>query len=263
MKCFAVHSYKGGTGKTTLAANLAVIYARMGHDVVLLELDFQAPSLHTLFGVRGRDAYMNDYLSESATWDDVLVDLGDNYDLDGLLVLGFSNPDVDEIRKQLAKDRKWHMQAISQLLVLKERLRAEGFDYVIFDSAPGVHYSSVNAVVASDFTVVVAKIDNFDFDGSIALIDQLYNPLERRAFMLFNKVVPPLLTGSRPAISTAEEVFKDKAEILGFVPCYCDVPLAMGSEIQALSQPDGPFATRLQQVAQKIAEIDVAAKHGT
>jgi len=44
-KTIAIHSCRGGTGKSVIAANLAIILARKGLDIALLDLDFRAPSL--------------------------------------------------------------------------------------------------------------------------------------------------------------------------------------------------------------------------
>ncbi|MFQ6130262.1 MAG: ParA family protein, partial [Candidatus Hadarchaeaceae archaeon] len=41
----AVHSYKGGTGKTLVSMNLASIFSRQGKNVCLVDLDLRAPSL--------------------------------------------------------------------------------------------------------------------------------------------------------------------------------------------------------------------------
>ena len=41
-KSVAFHSYKGGTGKTTIAANLAAYLAQNGQTVFLLDLDVYA-----------------------------------------------------------------------------------------------------------------------------------------------------------------------------------------------------------------------------
>lgn len=49
-----IHSGKGGVGKSTLAANLAVALARQGYAVGLLDADVYGPSAPTLFGVSGR-----------------------------------------------------------------------------------------------------------------------------------------------------------------------------------------------------------------
>ena len=47
-KIIAVHSYKGGTGKTLLSVNLAATFAKLGKKVALFDLDFRAPSLFSI-----------------------------------------------------------------------------------------------------------------------------------------------------------------------------------------------------------------------
>lgn len=51
----AFHSYKGGTGKTTIAANLAAFWALKGYRVALLDLDVYAPSLQSYFEATLKD----------------------------------------------------------------------------------------------------------------------------------------------------------------------------------------------------------------
>lgn len=50
-KSIAFHSYKGGTGKTTISANFAASLAKKGYRVCLLDLDVYAPSLHSYFDI--------------------------------------------------------------------------------------------------------------------------------------------------------------------------------------------------------------------
>jgi len=51
-RVIAVMSGKGGVGKSTIAASLALGLARLGHRTGLLDVDFHGPSVPTLLGIR-------------------------------------------------------------------------------------------------------------------------------------------------------------------------------------------------------------------
>ena len=64
-KIIAVHSYKGGTGKTLLSVNLAATFAKMGKKVCVFDLDFRAPSLFAILKTPNADFWLNDYLNNT------------------------------------------------------------------------------------------------------------------------------------------------------------------------------------------------------
>ena len=74
-KIVAVHSYKGGTGKTLLSVNLAATFAKHGKKVCLFDLDFRAPSLFAILKVENSECWLNDYLNGNCSIDKVLLDL--------------------------------------------------------------------------------------------------------------------------------------------------------------------------------------------
>jgi ATP-binding protein involved in chromosome partitioning len=57
---FAVASGKGGVGKSTVAANIAVALAQEGHKVGLLDCDMYGPSVPQLFGLSGPVKVLNE-----------------------------------------------------------------------------------------------------------------------------------------------------------------------------------------------------------
>ena len=51
----AILSGKGGVGKSTITANLAIALARKGHKVGVLDVDIHGPSIPKILGIRGQE----------------------------------------------------------------------------------------------------------------------------------------------------------------------------------------------------------------
>ena len=63
-KIISVHSFRGGTGKSNISANIASQLAQRGHRVGVIDTDIQSPGIHVLFGMDEEqiDRSLNDYL---------------------------------------------------------------------------------------------------------------------------------------------------------------------------------------------------------
>jgi septum site-determining protein MinD len=251
-RIIAVHSYKGGTGKTLLSINLAVTFAKRGKKVGLFDLDFRAPSLATLLKVEKANCWLNDYLNGTCDVDKVLIDLGSLIRDEGRFFVGLANPATEAIRDMSAKDRKWEMRALGRILALRESLLGErGFDYLIFDTSPGLQYSSINAIVGADLVVVATTSDRSDVDGTKRMLHELYELFEKKTEIVMNKVMQDLSSKSGRDI---EARIKDTYQVplLGIVPCFCDILRAEGGVVFAQDKPEHPFTKILSDMANTI-----------
>jgi MinD-like ATPase involved in chromosome partitioning or flagellar assembly len=244
-----VHSYKGGTGKTLLSVNLATILANSGKKTCLLDLDFSAPSLHTIFKTGKTEYWINDYLNRACEIDKVLKDCSFNCVAKGKMFVGLANPSSEAIRDMSSKDRKWEMDALGRLLSLKNSLIEKlNFDYVIFDTSPGLQYSSINAVVSADAVLVVTTLDRSDMEGTQRMTHDLYRLFERKTAVILNKVPFDFL----PLKKRERKLESLQLPVVGAIPCSCEILEAEGEYFLVSKKPNHVFTRTLQKVATTI-----------
>lgn len=257
-KIVAVHSYKGGTGKTLLSVNLAATFAKHGKKVCLFDLDFRAPSLFAILKIDNAEFWLNDYLNGKCDINKVIVDLSNKIEGTGNFFAALANPSTEAIREMSAKDRKWEMRALGRLLSLRNTLlNDQEFDYLVFDTSPGLQYSSINAIVAADFVVVATTGDRSDVDGTQRMLRELYNLFEKKTGLVMNKVLDPTSKSKRDEMDRrVKNVYQ--VPMLGLVPCFCEILRAEGNLIFVQDKPNHPFTKILDEMARKIENDEVS-----
>ncbi|MBF0397854.1 MAG: AAA family ATPase [Desulfobacterales bacterium] len=58
----AIVGPKGGVGKTTISANLAIALSNLGKEVIAVDLDLGASNLHTIFGLKQPKFRLDDFI---------------------------------------------------------------------------------------------------------------------------------------------------------------------------------------------------------
>lgn len=252
-KIIAVHSYKGGTGKTHISINLATSFAKHGKKVCLMDLDFRAPSLATFFGSKAVECWLNDYLNGTCKIDKALIDISHKINGGGKLSVVLANPSTEAIREMSAKDRKWEMRALGRLLALRNSLlNDKAFDYLIFDTSPGLQYSSINAIVSADLVIVAATFDRSDVEGTKRMLNELYDLFEKKTEIVMNRVLYDI--SSRSGKNNLEKKIEDtyQTPVLGMIPCFCDVARAEGTFIFVQEKPEHLFSKIVDDMSNRI-----------
>ena len=92
------------------------------------------------------------------------------------------------------------------------------FNKLIFDSTPGLAYSSINAVAGSDVVALVMRMEILDILGTKEMMKGVYELLQKPSFVVVNMVLQPQ---QQVLASTLENLFGKQT--LAYIPCLCDV----------------------------------------
>ncbi|MGF1678151.1 MAG: P-loop NTPase [Candidatus Methylacidiphilales bacterium] len=241
----AVASGKGGVGKSTVSANLAVAAARRGLRVGLLDCDLYGPSMALMFGVKERPAVTDDEKLEPAVRLGVrLMSMGFLVDEDAPVIL--RGPMVTRYTQQFLGQVNWGE-----------------LDYLFLDLPPGtgdIQLTIVQTVALSGAVVVTTPQE-------VALIDA------RKAIKMFEKVSVPVLgivenmshflcpsDGKRYALfgegGGRREAEKQGVALLGEIPLEMTTREAgdLGVPVVA-SHPQSASATAFESVITKLGEV--------
>jgi len=286
-KCIAFHSYKGGTGKTTIASNCAALLAKRGFRVALLDLDVYAPSLLVYFQKEPKK-WLNDYLLDEAEVDEVMTpvtdsiqDYGKQFDntleIQGKLWIGFCNVKKEEVYKIEAGASDSSKSQLRRFILLREYLiRDYDLDYIIIDTSPGIRYWSINALAVADTLFLTLKMGDIDVEGTKRLASEIYGSLTKygtRSFLLFNRVAGYCLpshtvqtldkeNASRNALlmdsyetDNVENMLskETKMDVISAIPCYCDIQFSRKEFLTALRYPTHPFTKQLELLVNAMA----------
>ena len=289
-KCIALHSYKGGTGKSTISSNLSASLAKKGLTAVLLDVDVYAPSLQDYFQWQPKKS-INDYLFENANIDEVIHDLspllnkfpsndGEQSDSSkGKLLVAFSSTSKDEIYKLdgAVRQEGSKIQLLRKFLMLREEIVSKyNADFVIIDTSPGIRYWSINSLAIADTILLSLKLDGIDLKGTRLLAKEIYDSLTKlgtKSYLLLNRAagycLPPILAGEQT--SATQEMFNNTVDnqsavisklnadigmdtILS-IPCYCDIQFDSNEFLTALRYPNHPFAGKIDALIEKLKTI--------
>jgi chromosome partitioning protein len=278
-KTIAFHSYKGGTGKTTIAANLSTLLVSKGFNVLLIDMDVYAPSLHVYFNSTP-EKWMNNYLLDDLEFSDVVYDythivkgFHSSNSADGkkgILSIVFSNPKKEEITSLDFQNRdSSKSQMLKKMLYLREKTNSDiKYDYIILDTSPGIRHWSINSLAIADVIILSLKMDHIDIEGTKQMATDVYKSFINfgaKSYLLLNRIAgyctPAKLNKDvilKPGkfeftLLEQSETMTDlenylKMDVVSTIPCYCDIQFERQEFITVLKYPDHPFVDKMNEL---------------
>ncbi len=152
----AIASGKGGVGKTLLSINIGRCLADSGNNVLIIDADFGLSNVHLMIGLTPQKNLTHFFYGD-ATFDDIIVKIKDN------LSFISSGNGIFELAK-LPKDQ------VLNLVRRLQELAEDNYDYVIFDTPPGIHDDTLTVVSSSDFPIILTTPEPTAVADAYALI---------------------------------------------------------------------------------------------
>lgn len=238
----AVHSFKGGTGKSTLTANLAVSLALEGRRVGVLDLDLAGPGLHVLFELKPNEIEftLNDYLLGKCPAESIAIDMTKKLGLKrGSLVFVPASFKAEDIIKVLSKGYEIGMFRDAINIISKMR----NLDYMIIDTHPGVEKSTLVSMGICDMNIIISRMDSQDIFGTGVMLE-VTKVLEKPQILVAN-MIPPGVDREKVK-ARLETLFNTK--VVTAIPFYTEILRALSSEVFVLKNQDHDFSAALKPV---------------
>jgi len=171
-----VLNLKGGVGKTTLTANIAACLglAERPLRILLIDIDFQgtlsaATVEHALIGIQHQNrSYVNHLLTEAEPDDALIPRLAVRMNGVPSVSVILANDTLDTVEFEL-QARFFVEPARDPRFRFRQQLHRpavfDKFDLVIFDCAPRITTSVVNALACSDYVLIPTGLDRGSIDA--------------------------------------------------------------------------------------------------
>ena len=172
MRIIAVANQKGGVGKTTTSINLGAYLAKMGHRVLIVDLDPQGNSSSGLAIAKNQlPKTMYHVLVENAPASGVIARTG----VDKLDVLPASSVlAAAELELSEMPQREYQ---------LRKALGGLDYDFVLIDCPPSLGLLTLNGLVAASYLLIPVQSEYYALEGlgqlllphALTALDQVNN----------------------------------------------------------------------------------------
>lgn len=242
----SIHSFRGGTGKSNLCANVAAVIAQNGYKVGVVDTDIASPGIHVLFGMdEGKmDRALNDYLWGRCAIEDCAYDVGETVGLKpGRLYLIPASIKPGEIAQLLREG--YDVALLND--GFHELIEVLNLDYLIIDTHPGVNEETILSIAISNQLIIILRPDQQDFQGTAVTLDVARKLEVPNMYLVVNKVLRRFMADIGQQITNTYE-----CEVIGVLPESEDMIALASAGVFCMRYPDHEFSHRIQDIAKKL-----------
>jgi MinD-like ATPase involved in chromosome partitioning or flagellar assembly len=248
-KTISIHSFRGGTGKSNLVANLATWTAMQGKKVGVIDTDIQSPGVHVIFGLGNKKLKhtLNDFLFKKCSIDDVAVDVSKSLKLkDGKVYMFPAALDANEITKILREG--YEVTTMSE--GFSEIIGSMDLDYLFIDTHPGLNEETFLSVALSDVLFVILRPDEQDYLGTAVTLEISKKFEIPKIFLVINKLLPKYK--AKDVEKQMQKTFHvPVAGIIHFSEEFAD---AASKSVFVVDNPDHAFTQIIKQIYEHMIE---------
>ncbi len=251
----SIHSFRGGTGKSNLAANIGTILARRGKRVGIVDTDIQSPGVHVLFGFDETqlDKALNDYLWGRAPIEAVAYRVSDfatdperAYLRDLNLWLIPSSIRTNEIARVLREG--YDVNLLNQ--GFNTLIRKLELDYLLIDTHPGLNEETLLSIAVSNVLCIILRPDEQDFQGTAVTVDIARKLEVPKTRLVVNKA----LTRFDFERLKADVAKTYDAEVSGVLPLSEDVAFNASGHVFSALYPQHPWSVTLEAITDDLVK---------
>lgn len=249
-KIVAVHSFRGGTGKSNITANVATTIAATGRRVGIVDTDIQSPGIHVLFGMDEQppEQTLNHYLWGNCAIADAAYDVSPEAvkQASGALFLVPSSSQAGDISRILREG--YDVRSLRN--GLRELVQSLDLDFLFVDTHPGLNEETLLSIALSSFLILILRPDRQDFQGTAVTIDLAQKLKVPKILLVINRV---LQQSNRTEVRHQVEAKYD-IPVAGVLPNSDEMMQLASGGLFCLSYPNHVLTEELRQIAQQVAE---------
>lgn len=238
-KIIAITSGKGGTGKSSICAELGFALARQGHRTLIIELDFGLRCLDIMLGVK----------------DSIKYDLGSV--LKGECDIYKATTNAKDFANNLSvicapEDPFAKVEAEIISNICNEMRKY--YEYIIVDTSAGTNESVFDVVEQSDLILVNTTPDPICVRDARLMSDEFYKRGNKKQRLIINKVDPEIFEADI-IIDLDEIIDTVGVQLIGVIPKDNDIVISTG---KGKPLPNGSLALRaFDAISKRIKGEDI------